>query len=130
LEWLKGNQNGDGGWGGDGKTSSVEETALAVEALLAAEQALPRAAIDNPYQAAAHKGLTWLLEAVETNNAGRCSPIGFYFAKLWYYERLYPTIFAVSALREAAMLAVSEEKPVEEIPADRAAAGELAAALV
>jgi len=26
------------------------------------------------------------------------SPIGFYFAKLWYYEKLYPMIFATGAL--------------------------------
>ncbi|PYL01241.1 MAG: hypothetical protein DME19_02330 [Verrucomicrobia bacterium] len=28
----------------------------------------------------------------------RLSPIGFYFVKLWYYERLYPQIFLVGAL--------------------------------
>jgi squalene-hopene/tetraprenyl-beta-curcumene cyclase len=26
------------------------------------------------------------------------APIGFYFAKLWYFERLYPLIFTVGAL--------------------------------
>lgn len=25
------------------------------------------------------------------------APIGFYFAKLWYFERLYPYIFATAA---------------------------------
>ena len=30
------------------------------------------------------------------------SPIGFYFAKLWYFERLYPLIFTVGALGRAA----------------------------
>jgi squalene-hopene/tetraprenyl-beta-curcumene cyclase len=30
------------------------------------------------------------------------TPIGFYFAKLWYYERLYPLIFTVGALGRAA----------------------------
>jgi squalene-hopene/tetraprenyl-beta-curcumene cyclase len=29
------------------------------------------------------------------------SPIGLYFAKLWYYEKLYPLIFTVSALGQA-----------------------------
>jgi squalene-hopene/tetraprenyl-beta-curcumene cyclase len=29
------------------------------------------------------------------------SPISFYFAKLWYYERLYPQIFTVGALSRA-----------------------------
>ncbi|PYK61575.1 MAG: hypothetical protein DME21_08745 [Verrucomicrobia bacterium] len=32
----------------------------------------------------------------------RLSPIGFYFAKLWYYERLYPQIFTVAALSRVA----------------------------
>ncbi len=26
------------------------------------------------------------------------TPIGFYFAKLWYFEKLYPMIFTVAAL--------------------------------
>jgi len=25
------------------------------------------------------------------------APIGFYFAKLWYYESLYPVVFALGA---------------------------------
>ena len=29
------------------------------------------------------------------------APIGFYFAKLWYYEKLYPLVFAVAALGQA-----------------------------
>ena len=29
------------------------------------------------------------------------SPIGFYFAKLWYFEKLYPIIFTVAALGRA-----------------------------
>ena len=29
------------------------------------------------------------------------SPIGFYFAQLWYYEKLYLLIFAVEALARA-----------------------------
>jgi squalene-hopene/tetraprenyl-beta-curcumene cyclase len=36
------------------------------------------------------------------------SPIGFYFAKLWYFERLYPLIFTVAALRRAAQLVTNE----------------------
>ena len=27
------------------------------------------------------------------------TPIGFYFAKLWYFERMYPIIFCLAALR-------------------------------
>jgi hypothetical protein len=42
--------------------------------------------------------LGWLLDAVKGERHMECSPIGFYFAKLWYYERLYPLVFAASAL--------------------------------
>ncbi len=102
FEWLLKAQNGDGGWGGGpalearhgkGRASSVEETALAVEALLAAP--------DDTFQRAITKGLAWLVEAVENDQHLESSPIGFYFAKLWYHERLYPLTFTVSALGRA-----------------------------
>lgn len=102
LKWLRENQNSDGGWGGGlsldwqvGRLgqSSVEETALAVEVLL-----------DDPHpestQATA-AGIEWLVSAVESNRISGSSPIGFYFAKLWYYEQLYPLIFATAALARA-----------------------------
>ena len=100
MHWLALNQNEDGGWGGGyGATSSVEETSLAVEALFAG------AAMDGLEsswtRAAAEKGLEWLLKRVESDSFGAPSPIGFYFAKLWYYEKLYPLLFAVGALRRA-----------------------------
>ena len=41
------------------------------------------------------------MEKIESDEWLRPSPIGFYFAKLWYYERLYPMIFTVSALARA-----------------------------
>ena len=102
LRWLAGRQNADGGWGGspgggsDGAIgkSSVEETALALEALLAN---------DGPQEAqvVVERGLGWLVEAVEHGRHAECSPIGFYFAKLWYYETLYPLIFTAAALGRA-----------------------------
>jgi squalene-hopene/tetraprenyl-beta-curcumene cyclase len=127
LRWLEQAQNKDGGWGGgpalasgwhaqsnamgvgtsaprgpaqrsglgaprdSAVKSSVEETALAVEALLAGHTGSPS------YE----KGLDWLLRAVESGQFRENSPIGFYFAKLWYYERLYPLTFTVSALGQA-----------------------------
>ncbi len=95
TEWLAARQNSDGGFGGDlGDHSSVEETATAVEALLAAVEPLVA-------QTVAHKGLRWLIESVEQSCVGETSPIGFYFAKLWYYEKLYPLTFATTALRRA-----------------------------
>jgi squalene-hopene/tetraprenyl-beta-curcumene cyclase len=93
VAWLLAAQNADGGWGGAaGAPSSVEETALAVEVLL---DAGPDAA------AAVNTGLAWLVQQVETGGLHRPSPIGFYFAKLWYFERLYPIIFTVAALGRA-----------------------------
>ncbi|MEY4567358.1 MAG: Squalene--hopene cyclase [Planctomycetota bacterium] len=105
LQFLLSSQNDDGGWGGGPSVpykipqtvqspdirSSVEETALAIEALLShgstplGDQSIMR-------------GLIWLSEAVDRGYHQLSWPIGFYFAKLWYYEKLYPLIFSVSAL--------------------------------
>jgi squalene-hopene/tetraprenyl-beta-curcumene cyclase len=46
------------------------------------------------------RGATWLIESVERGHWTQPAPIGFYFAKLWYYERLYPIIFTVAALKQ------------------------------
>ena len=96
LQYLAAQQRPDGGWGAAscGKVSSVEETAVALEALLASPP-------DESTQTVITKGLEWLLEAVEQNRHRDSTPIGFYFARLWYYERLYPLVFTVSALQKA-----------------------------
>lgn len=89
LEWLRRHQNADGGWGGGlGLDSTNEETALAVEILLAAA----------PRDEATWHGVSWLLNAVESGTFHEPTPIGFYFAKLWYFEKLYPLTFCVAAL--------------------------------
>lgn len=93
VSWFLCNQNPDGGWGGARSVpSTLEETALAVEVLL---NAGPSA------QPAVNNGLGWLVEEVEKGTLAHPEPIGFYFAKLWYYERLYPIIFTVAALGRA-----------------------------
>jgi hypothetical protein len=51
--------------------------------------------------AAVGEGIDWLMEKIGSSEGLRPSPIGFYFAKLWYYERLYPMIFTVGALARA-----------------------------
>lgn len=81
-----------GGWGGDKNLpESLEETALAVEALCGCKV----------HHNAAERGLTRLLQLVEERRYEQATPIGFYFARLWYYEKLYPMIFATSALGAA-----------------------------
>ena len=68
----------------------MEETALALEAIAGD---FGQTVLD-----AREKGKNWLIEAIETGQLDDPSPIGFYFAKLWYHERLYPVIFSVAAL--------------------------------
>ncbi len=96
LSFLVDQQRDDGGWGAAscGKVSSVEETAVALEALLASDA-------DVSTQPVIQKGLEWLVSAVEQDRYRESTPIGFYFARLWYYERLYPVVFTASALRQA-----------------------------
>jgi squalene-hopene/tetraprenyl-beta-curcumene cyclase len=96
IAWSKNAQNADGGWGGaPGIVSSIEETALALEVLLSLET------IGNVPDSTA-KGLFWLLDQIDNGKLMEPSPIGFYFAKLWYFEKLYPLIFSAAALRRAA----------------------------
>lgn len=103
IAWLRAAQNADGGWGGArGTPSSIEESALAVEVLL---DAGPDAAD------AANRGVAWLVRQVEAGALGRPTPIGFYFAKLWYFEKLYPIIFTVAALGRARKLHDASEPP-------------------
>ena len=51
--------------------------------------------------AAVNNGLAWLVQQVEAGRLNEPTPIGFYFAKLWYFEKLYPIIFTVAALGRA-----------------------------
>ncbi|VTS06705.1 prenyltransferase/squalene oxidase repeat-containing protein [Tuwongella immobilis] len=91
AKWLHSLQNRDGGWGGDAHTpSSVEETALAVEALMAMDDAAWNPAIE--------RGLTYLAQRIHEGAHLTATPIGFYFAKLWYFEQCYPLTFGLSAL--------------------------------
>jgi squalene-hopene/tetraprenyl-beta-curcumene cyclase len=96
VAYLLAVQNADGGWGGAaGCPSSVEETAVAVEVLIDLA----------PDDERVGRGVAWLVEAVESGRFREPSPIGFYFAKLWYFEKLYPLIFTVAALGRAARAA-------------------------
>ncbi len=160
--FLLQNQNADGGWGGgksvrekiqalpahlrgdcdDGLISSVEESALAVEALstfvlilrdleatsgvtadgaiakpsenqrLAAGESAQRQQMGHSGESvraggkegvilAIITGVEFLLRSVGDGRHRVPWPIGFYFAKLWYHEQLYPLVFTVAALGKA-----------------------------
>ena len=93
MAWLLSIQNADGGWGGAaGTPSSIEETALAVEVLIGAGPEVENAV---------NNGLAYIVQQVEAGGLNKPTPIGFYFAKLWYFEKLYPIIFTLAALGRA-----------------------------
>lgn len=72
-------QNQDGSWGGAKNIAgSIEETALAVTALMS-----------NRFQEECTSGMNWLAEKTKSDGIV-ASPIGLYFASLWYDEELYP----------------------------------------
>ncbi len=85
-------KNKEGAWGGNTNVkSSIEETALAVRAL----------AVSNKKNDLV-SGVNWLLKRTENwdKKLPDASPIGLYFASLWYYEDMYPLVFTCSALNE------------------------------
>jgi squalene-hopene/tetraprenyl-beta-curcumene cyclase len=103
--WLLSAQGPDGGWGGaPAIAASIEETAVALDALAAlllagdAAPGQPVAAV----HAAVDRGAAWLIEHTAEGTRLEAAPIGLYFARLWYFERLYPAVFAAAALEKAA----------------------------
>ena len=51
---------------------------------------------------AAQTGAGWIVGATIGGKITPLSPVGFYFARLWYYGELHPLIFATDALRRMA----------------------------
>ena len=91
-------QHETGAWSGfKGGEPSIEETALALEALAGVSENDEDA--QAKLEAARDRASLWLIEQVESGVWTEPSPIGFYFAKLWYFEKLYPMIATVGALR-------------------------------
>jgi hypothetical protein len=85
--YLQLQQNKDGSWGGKlGIIGSIEETALSICAM---------AKRDQP---ACQKGFQWLENEYSTKGL-QASPIGLYFATLWYDEKIYPLVYYIEALR-------------------------------
>jgi squalene-hopene/tetraprenyl-beta-curcumene cyclase len=102
VQWLLLAQNADGGWGGAVSiVSSIEETALAVDALAAA---CSLCGDSSSAAHAVHRGVEWLIANTDHGASLPASPIGLYFARLWYFEELYPLVFALAALSRASRL--------------------------
>jgi len=99
VRWLLYTQNTDGGWGGaESVRPTIEETALAIDGLCAYAHCTGG---DSDVTTAIAYGAAWLAEATEEGTLFPAAPIGLYFAKLWYSEKLYPLIFASAALEKA-----------------------------
>ncbi len=110
IHWLLSAQNQDGGWGGAKSIpSSIEETAFAVDALakflgtphlskVSIEEIGKEGELLESIEQAVSKGVEWLIQRTDQGKKMVPTPIGFYFAKLWYFEELYPRIFTVAAL--------------------------------
>ncbi|GAB5401858.1 MAG: prenyltransferase/squalene oxidase repeat-containing protein [Aureliella sp.] len=139
LGYLRRHQNADGGWGGGQSTSypafsqgigkhdsaesnrqanaggsTIEESALAVESLvMCAGQSGSRVVDDRTIML----GVQWLEARMDPELLQTSWPIGFYFAKLWYHERLYPSIFATAAL--GAFLAAASVQDEQQNQATR-----------
>ena len=106
--WLIEAMQADGGaGGGPGLPPTIEETAVAIEAL-ARVAAEPAAVIHEDLRRraaeAVERGARWLVEHTAGGRSFRTAPIGLYFAKLWYAEELYPLAFTVAALERAALV--------------------------
>jgi len=108
VQWLLSAQNYDGGWGGAKSIrSTIEETALSVDALTESLKIENRNSKIEILEAIS-RGVSWLIEQTEQGTSVTASPIGLYFARLWYFEQLYPVIFTVSALQKVQNLFTSE----------------------
>ncbi|MBX3178430.1 MAG: squalene--hopene cyclase [Candidatus Hydrogenedentes bacterium] len=108
VNWLLVAQGPDGGWGGaPGVVPSIEETALAVDALA---RNLCYAGDVGRQREAMLQGCAWLEVATASGVQFPATPIGLYFAQLWYHEAMYPLVFTVSALAGAAAC-LAEDAP-------------------
>jgi squalene-hopene/tetraprenyl-beta-curcumene cyclase len=103
AKWLAAAVGSDGGVGGaPGLPASVEETALTVEALAKVLAQPQGRTLSSELAPAVERSVRWLIETTDEGRFFPTAPIGLYFAKLWYFEKLYPLIFTVAALEQVA----------------------------
>lgn len=86
--YLSLQQNKDGSWGAESNVDgSIEETSLSISAIAGSK-----------HNNLCYNGFSWLNTNIQQNGY-KSSPIGLYFAMLWYDEELYPVVFHLEALR-------------------------------
>jgi squalene-hopene/tetraprenyl-beta-curcumene cyclase len=93
ASYLLAQQQASGAWGGDvAAPATIEETAVTLHALCqaSAHTSVPSDSLKI--------GTDCLLSATQDGTVFPSSPIGLYFARLWYHERLYPIIWTAQAL--------------------------------
>ncbi|MEQ1829374.1 MAG: prenyltransferase/squalene oxidase repeat-containing protein, partial [Pirellula sp.] len=112
VQFLLSEQNPDGSWGGGANTrypgtmsctgtisqagskqGTIEETSIALEGIMVQSDTTDTS--DSIL-----RGLDWLCNAIQASHHHISQPIGFYFARLWYYEKMYPLVFSLSALHK------------------------------
>ncbi len=99
ARFLLDNQNHDGSWGPRiNKPSSIEETAQSITALALVTKKTKDTRLNQKIYPALENALNYLHEMQKKQTLLTPSPIGLYFAKLWYSEKLYPMIFLTEAL--------------------------------
>ena len=103
CQYLVSVQNQDGSWGGAKAISgSIEETALAVTAL-----------VQNGFRGECASGMNWLYEKTKSDGIV-ASPIGLYFASLWYDEEMYPITAYLECL-SASLEPISSPQPPDSL---------------
>jgi squalene cyclase len=103
-QYLLTQQNSDGSWGGKkGIAGTIEETSLAISALTSTNRE------------ACMSGFEWLIKEEGLNNL-HPSPIGLYFAALWYDEKMYPVVFYTEALRRFIFEENNRSDPDNQLP--------------
>jgi len=132
IKFLISGQNADGGWGGGRSiryanvaqnidsdrvsvVSTIEETSVVIEGLSACRTLLEGTSTkrENASDIRIHEfdhafqlGVAWLTKKIQSGGCETSQPIGFYFAKLWYHEQMYPYVFAAAALNRVRSLSV------------------------
>lgn len=106
VNYLLSVQNSDGGWGGAKDVSSkVTLTARALNALAVLRTQYSEADVQNSeYKESVTKSMNrasdYLCLKYKNGELLREEPIGLYFARLWYSEKMYNITFVLNALKK------------------------------